>query len=135
MKNETYIQITDEAWNNYLQQTMFTSNPQWLEPVPVMNIKTGEKYNGARQYHKDGFLEKCKTDPNFSRWWELKIEERELSSEERYNIWFNNNYETGMERYFDPNDLPDFNNPYYDPTPSKLITVTYKDKTIKVYQP
>jgi RNA ligase len=43
--------------------------------------------------------------------------EYELSDERRYNIWFNNNYETGMERFFDPNNLPDFDNPYYDPTP------------------
>ena len=41
----------------------------------------------------------------------------ELSDERRYNIWFNNNYETGMERFFDPNNLPDFDNSYYEPTP------------------
>jgi RNA ligase len=43
--------------------------------------------------------------------------EYELSNENRYNIWFNNNYETGMERFFDPNNLPDFDNSYYEPTP------------------
>jgi thymidylate synthase len=44
---------------------------------------------------------------------------RDLTDEERYNIWFNNNYETGMERCFDPNNLPDFDNEYYEPTPKK----------------
>jgi RNA ligase len=43
--------------------------------------------------------------------------EEELTDERRYNIWFNNNYETGMERFFDLNNLPDFENPYYEPTP------------------
>lgn len=43
--------------------------------------------------------------------------EEELTDERRYNIWFNNNYETGMERFFNPNELPDFDNPYYEPTP------------------
>jgi RNA ligase len=43
--------------------------------------------------------------------------EYELSDERRYNIWFNNNYETGMERFFDPNNLPDYDNSYYEPTP------------------
>jgi RNA ligase len=43
--------------------------------------------------------------------------EYELSDEKRYNIWFNNNYETGMERFFDPNNLPNFDDPYYEPTP------------------
>ena len=42
---------------------------------------------------------------------------RPLTDEERYNIWFNNNYETGMERVFNPNELPDFDNSYYEPTP------------------
>jgi thymidylate synthase len=44
---------------------------------------------------------------------------RDLTDEERYNIWFNNNYETGMERYFDPNNLPDYENDYYNPTPKR----------------
>jgi hypothetical protein len=64
----------------------------------------------------------------------LKIEERELSLEERYHIWFTNNYETGMERYFDPNNIPKFDDPYYEPTPTKLITITYNDKTIEIYE-
>jgi thymidylate synthase len=44
---------------------------------------------------------------------------RDLTDEERYNIWFDNNYETGMERFFDSNNLPDYENPYYDPTPHR----------------
>ena len=44
---------------------------------------------------------------------------RDLTDEERYNIWFNNNYETGMERYFDPNNLPNFDDLYYEPTPKR----------------
>jgi thymidylate synthase len=44
---------------------------------------------------------------------------RDLTEEERYNIWFTNNYETGMERYFDPNNLPNYDDPYYKPTPKR----------------
>jgi thymidylate synthase len=44
---------------------------------------------------------------------------RYLTDEERYNIWFNNNYETGMERFFDPDNLPDYDNEYYEPTPKR----------------
>jgi len=43
----------------------------------------------------------------------FQIYTKELSDERRYNIWFNNNYETGMERFFDANNLPDFDNSYY----------------------
>jgi thymidylate synthase len=58
---------------------------------------------------------------------------RDLTDEERYNIWFDNNYETGMERFFDPNRLPDFDDSYYEPTPKRtrepypLPNVSVKD--------
>ena len=58
---------------------------------------------------------------------------RDLTDEERYNKWFNNNYQTGMERFFDPNNLPDFDNEYFEPTPKrtrepmKLPTVHVRD--------
>ncbi len=44
--------------------------------------------------------------------------EKRLTLEERYNIWFNSNVVSGMERNFDPTKLPDFNDPYYEPTPT-----------------
>jgi len=37
-------------------------------------------------YGKEEFINKCKTDPEFSERWGLKIEERELSLEERYDL-------------------------------------------------
>jgi thymidylate synthase len=43
---------------------------------------------------------------------------RPLTDEERYHIWFNNNFETGMERFFDPENIPDYDDPYYTPTPT-----------------
>jgi thymidylate synthase len=49
--------------------------------------------------------------------------------ERRYNIWFNNNYETGMERCFDPNNLPDFDDPYYVPTPKRAISLMYNTRS------
>jgi thymidylate synthase len=44
---------------------------------------------------------------------------RELTDEERYNIWFTNNYETGMERFFDQELLPNFDDDHYQPTPKR----------------
>jgi hypothetical protein len=39
-----------------------------------------------------------------------------LTYEERYHIWFKNNFETGME--YNPDIVPDFDNEYYVPTPT-----------------
>jgi hypothetical protein len=30
--------------------------------------------------------------------------------------------------------MPDFSDSYYEPTPTKLITITYNDKTIESYE-
>jgi thymidylate synthase len=59
---------------------------------------------------------------------------RDLTDEERYNKWFNNNVVSGMERFFDPNNLPNFDDPYYEPTPKRtrepfeLPTVTITER-------
>jgi thymidylate synthase len=59
----------------------------------------------------------------------FQVYTRELSDEIRYNIWFNNNYETGMERYFNPNNLPDFDNPYYKQTPKRAISLMWGQRS------
>ena len=87
-----------------------------------------------RPFSIEGFIIKIKTDDGFAEKWGVKITERELTLEERYNKWFNNNYETGMERYFDPNNLPDFDDDYYEPTPTKEITLEYKDEKVSYYE-
>ena len=122
MNNEKYNQIIDEAYRSFNKET-FTKNSD----LPIIFATDSVSM-------KDRFINKCKTNPEFSEKWGLKIEERELTLEERYNIWFNNNYETGMERYFDPNNLPDFDNEYYEPTPTKSITVTYNNIKTEIYE-
>ena len=44
---------------------------------------------------------------------------RDYTPEERYNEWFRLNYETGMERNFNPDSLPDYDDPYYTQTPKR----------------
>ena len=43
--------------------------------------------------------------------------ERELTYTERYKLWFNGNYETGME--YCEEIIPNFDDPYFHPTPTK----------------
>jgi thymidylate synthase len=63
----------------------------------------------------------------------FQIYTTELSDERRYNIWFNNNYETGMERFFDPNNLPDFDNSYYTPTPKRAISLMWNQRSVDIF--
>ena len=158
MNNERYNQIIDEVYEDYCKNvsneivnvgdTFIDTKRNLISTCKRKEIGTLKKvpiiiceYEGCyieddckKILSKEEFICKCKTDSEFSEKWGLKIEERELTLEERYNKWFNNNYETGMERYFDPNDLPDYNDPYYNPTPTKVITVTYQGEKIEVYE-
>jgi len=71
-------------------------------------------------WNKWQFIDKLLFEDEFYKKWGKDCCET-LTEEERYNLWFKNNYETGMERYFDPNNLPDYDNDYYEPTPKRKL--------------
>ena len=126
---EYSISIIDKAYENYKKIHKHAIRTEGDRSQLVIELLEKQLI-----YPKEEFINKCKTNPDFMKNWGLKIEERELSLEERYNIWFTNNYETGMERYFDPNKIPNFDDQYYTPTPTKLTTLTYQNKTIESYE-
>jgi hypothetical protein len=107
-------QIIDEAYVNYGQKII--SEDLWML-VAIGWPSTQEE-----------FINKCKTDTEFSERWGLKIEERELSLEERQNLYFKLNPEfrlvhEDMDKHMDKHNIP-----------TKLITITYNDKTIESYE-
>jgi hypothetical protein len=98
-----------------------------------MNISDNTKpyFVTGRPLIKEEFIEKCKTDSEFSEKWGLKIEERELSLEERYKIMQSNISTATL-------GIPTmYNNEYYNSKniPTKLITIKYNDKTIEMFLP
>jgi hypothetical protein len=85
------------------------------------------------------FIHKCKTDPEFSEKWGLKIDERELSRNERSNYYYKNGNSEGI--VVGSLDRPIWEedsvaHKWYDDKniPTKLITITYNDKTIESYE-
>jgi hypothetical protein len=80
------------------------------------------------------FINKCKTDLEFSENWGLTIEERELSLEERCELGYKyvDSFEWDMlmggGREGDEGNCNDYK------IPTKLITITYNDKTIESYE-
>ena len=61
----------------------------------------------------------------------FQVYTRELSYEERYDIWFANNYETGMERNYD--NRPDFDNEYYTPTPTRELSLMWNQRSVDTF--
>ena len=129
MNNEKMNQMIDEAYENYLKG----GDIKWLNqkevdtPIGKMNIPI--------PYTKEEFINKCKTDSEFSEMWGLKIEERELSLKERTELL---------------KDRSDFKRDFYDRNgrliieekivldesniPTKLITITYNGTKIESYE-
>lgn len=112
MSKEKYDQIIDDTWKNYQHKA---SKQDFLK-------------DGVLRY--EGFINKIKTDSEFSEKWGLKIEEKELRLEERKRI-----YE--MEY---TNDIEVENNHWLESKlktrniPTKQITLTYKNEKIEIYE-
>ena len=110
MDKERYNQIIDEAYEKYHQENKHVMYLTFLL--------------------KEEFINKIKTDTEFSERWGLKIEERELSLEERKRI-----YE--MEY---TNDIEVENNHWLESKlktrniPTKKITLEYNNEKTYCYE-
>ena len=79
---------------------------------------------------KEEFINKCKTDPEFSEKWGLKIEERELSTQER-NEWFQ--VHLNGNNPFMKSDWKDFELDQQN-IPTKQITLEYNNEKTYYYE-
>jgi hypothetical protein len=112
-------ELLDEAYVNYGQKII--SEDLW------MLVAIGWPSN------QEEFINKCKTDTEFSEKWGLKIEERELTDVERYTIArqyglcpkYSN---IRLENCTEEEHYNKFN------VPTKLITITYKETIIESYE-
>jgi hypothetical protein len=113
--NKEQEELLGDVYKNYMRWAEEHSKTHLYEP-----------------YSQEEFINKIKTDVEFSERWGLKIEERELSLEERYKL-------VGI---FGKEKLP--GQPYYtdeqqhslldELAPTKQITITYNNKTIENYE-
>ena len=103
----------DRLYKNFLMNPDYKSE----SVADLMGSQAGQLVKCSNKFE---FIDKLLFDDEFYKKWGENCC-IELTEEERYNLWFNNNYETGMERYFEPNNLPDYDNDYYEPTPKRKL--------------
>ena len=118
MDIKTYNKIIDEVYEKYT-----TNDIGWEDTPP-----------------KDLFINEIKNNPEFSKKWGLKVEERELSFDERKEL---------IIKYTNDNSLLPigFSVPFGEESnkkylkvcdryhiPSKLIKIEYNGKTIEIYK-
>lgn len=135
LKNkERYNQIIDETYKNFKNSfPMKKSNP----PKDYINSK-------GQLLTKDQFIDKCKTDNEFSEKWGLKIEEKNLTREERYDLMpaLTGHHPRNIAMRKDINNFEgnipgvSYHEEWLDSfrIPTKIITVTYNNETVGIYE-
>ena len=129
-------ELLDEAYDNYGESHW--SPPE--DPKGKSGLLAPQLWSLVPMEHsKESFIAECKTNPRFSKKWGLKIEERELTYKERWFLKFNETFEDWEDRNWKNGDLIIPRCSLEDEwteqgIPSKLITITYKDKKIKSYE-
>ena len=132
MNNEQQ-ELLDDAYKNYKSKINLQNN--WEITLRVGGVDTIGQQELLSQ---EEFISKIKTDTEFSQRWGLKIEERELSLEERCDEYIKRhpketndgvlNYKWIGDNLCTHEDYDKWN------IPTKLITITYNNKTIESYE-
>jgi hypothetical protein len=124
--------IINEAYENYSKEYEKDNSIGMCLLVKRLDGKST-----YRKPNKEMFVDLCTYDKTFSEKWGLKIEERELSLEERSFIAGSNHNEVSQNiKMFTGIDEDHTLHKHLDDIniPNKLITITYNDKTIESYE-
>ena len=123
MNKERYNQIIDEVYENYKSTTLESDMKKSAWELTVQSM-SGKKFIISQEE----FINKCKTDSEFSEKWGLKIEEQELRYEERIKLYeektnLSTTYILSVKETLDKHNIP-----------TKLITITYNNEKIESYE-
>jgi hypothetical protein len=121
-------ELLDEVYQNYVkwvESSENQNNKNEIVKIPDSKETLIKTIKGDDEIVKKMGKRYC---DEFSEKWGLKIEERELSLEERQNLYFKLNPEfrlvhEDMDKHMDKHNIP-----------TKLITITHNDKTIESYE-
>jgi hypothetical protein len=126
-------QITGDAYKNYRSKSKDLDLPENLYNKLIDDLNKDAMFpidNPNRMLSKEQFINKCKTDPEFSEKWGLKIEERELNTQER-NEWFQ--VHLNGNNPFMKSDWKDYELDQQD-IPTKQITLEYNNEKTYYYE-
>lgn len=133
MFKEVFKEVQNEIDQDIINQLMgHEPNPDIIPMNTIDRLYKGylDKKHLSMSFNfltQEEFINKLLTDDDFyQKWGENCCEE--LTYEERYKIWFSNNYETGMEYnpaypnlLYAPPTEPDWDNDNYKPTPKRKL--------------
>jgi hypothetical protein len=120
--DKQYTDILGDAYKRYYTE--------WRKSTPGDGTFSSNEYSSPSKYEacnftKEEFINKIKTDDEFAKKWGVMVEIRELSLDERFELFKNQNNGSHPE---DIEMMDDYN------IPTKLITITYNNETIEIYE-
>jgi hypothetical protein len=128
--------IIDEAYENYcttlIGSITFSERGKHFKSD---GLEFNSGYPNYVHYSQEEYINKCKTDTEFSEKWGLKIEERELSLDERVEHYCSQNWVLEHLKDSLRKQTPEQKTSVLSVAniPTKLITITYQGKTIESY--
>ncbi len=138
MNKERYNQIVDEVYKNYVDKLSYNENDCFADEDINKPNKTFIPYN------QEEFINKIKTDKEFSERWGLKIEEKNLTREERYDLMpaLTGHHPRNIAMRKDINNFEgnipgvSYHEEWLDSfrIPTKLITITNNNETVEIYE-
>jgi hypothetical protein len=171
--NKEQQELVNEAYKNYRSKSKDIDLPENLYNKLIDALNTDAMFPidyPNRMLTKEEFINKCKTDSEFSERWGLRIKERELSLEERDDLKLKLILDYLKKKGITSSTFEDFKNDeklipnidwrrevwdlsswidygnsiqrnrlkeIYDDIkiiPTRLITITYNNKTIESYE-
>ena len=127
--NKEQEELLDVAYENYSKEYEKDNSIGMCLLVKRLDGKST-----YRKPNKEMFVDLCTYDKTFSEKWGLKIEERELSLEERNNSLGPNEVYLSFFGINAKDDLESKKIFDKESRPTKLITITYNDKKIESYE-
>jgi hypothetical protein len=137
--NKEQQELLDEAYENYVkwvESSENQNNKNEIVKIPDSKETLIKTIKGDDEIVKKMGKRYC---DEFSEKWGLKIEERELSRNERSDYYYKHGNSEGIVEgsldrpIFEEDEVA---HKWYDErnVPTKLITITYNDKTIESYE-
>lgn len=141
--NKEQQELLDKSYENFSNKTKGLN--LYLEVNKDIVVVEGPVYNAhPRLLTQEEFINKCKTDTEFSENWGLWIEERELSRDEKEWQLEKTNCINDIEndRIIYGHEWEKYIQEQYEgiestqgiKIPTRLITITYNDKTIENHE-
>jgi hypothetical protein len=135
MSKEKYNQIFDDAYKNYCEESQ----------TKIIKTTIGETHISPSSHYKfkskEEFMVLVRANEEFAKTWGLVFESRNLTNEELHErepklkeIYDKKVEVVRRQAYQEAADLRYEEKKILETLPSRVITLTYKDETIEVYE-